>query len=420
MVCPKCGNKVGQEEAFCGHCGTPNTSQLPAPAMQHFSSPSSVQYNQHPGTPGIYPRMTPSQSGTPGQLPPQPQTSPLAGNSSIPSIAPRTANSTNQFWQYAPKQQGTFYHDATEAMNFLPGPPAQNDASRTQQGFPDSNPSANYPLRDPHSSQQLPLQNRQFNASGYLQPPFVTGQQYHHATRIQPPSLLKQTNGPLLLFVSICCAAIFLGAVVIGSLLLMKNSATHTHKAASRVIATVATKPPATPAPTVVAPTPTPLPTMLPTPPADAGFAWCGQSCVALNFATEYPATWQAGAVPNTNAIQFANPAQPDQYAIFKNQGPTASDAGTLVGNDLQAAYATQPGYTAPTATAPTTISGETWIKAVAYYQGASQQEEVTVLATVHGGKAYVIDLNAPTSQFATVSAQIFVNMLAKFQFLAT
>src|SRR5207248_5451751 len=134
------------------------------------------------------------------------------------------------------------------------------------------------------------------------------------------------------------------------------------------------------------------------------GFVWCGQLCVTGNFTTEYPGTWQAGMTPTTNAIQFANPAQTDQYALFKGQGPTVSDAGTLVNNELQASYATQPGYTAPTSTLAATVSGETWIKTVAYYQGASQQEEVEVLATVHNSKAYVIDLNAPTSQFVAIN----------------
>jgi hypothetical protein len=122
---------------------------------------------------------------------------------------------------------------------------------------------------------------------------------------------------------------------------------------------------------------------------------------------------------PTTNAIQFANPAQTDQYMLFKGQGPTVSDAGTLVNNELQASYANQPGYTAPTSTSAATISGETWLKAVAYYQGTSQQEEVEVLATVHGGKAYMIDLNAPTSQFVAVNGQAFVYILERLQFLA-
>jgi hypothetical protein len=157
----------------------------------------------------------------------------------------------------------------------------------------------------------------------------------------------------------------------------------------------------------------------VPTPTPDPGFVWCGQLCVTGNFTTEYPGTWQAGMTPTTNAIQFANPAQTDQYAIFKGQGPTVSDAGTLVSNELQASYATQPGYTAPTTTSAATISGETWIKAVASYQGTSQQEEVEVLATVHGSKAYVIDLNAPTSQFVAVNGQAFVYILGKLQFSA-
>lgn len=415
MICPKCGNTVGQDEGFCGLCGTPNISPLSLPAGNNFpSSTTTIRGNQQPGQPGTFNTqagMAPSLFGVPQpqphQLPMRPPTSPLAENSSLMQqpVQPRPVHIANQRGQYTPQQQGNFYHDATEAIK----------------PSPDIRTLGNYASPGTYTPQQPISQDGQYRSSGYLQPPFNTGQQYYSGTRIQPPpSQQRQQPNAIMIVVSVCCLVVFLGAVAIGGFILTKQKEAQVNKTSSVNTVTRATTLVSTATPQS-SPTPisTPSPTVAPTPTPDPGFVWCGQLCVTGNFTTEYPGTWQAGMNPTTNAIQFANPAQTDQYVLFKGQGPAASDAGTLVNNELQASYAVQPGYTAPTSTLAATISGETWIKAVAYYQGASQQEEVEVLATVHNSKAYVIDLNAPTSQFVAINGQAFVYILEKFQFSA-
>ena len=113
------------------------------------------------------------------------------------------------------------------------------------------------------------------------------------------------------------------------------------------------------------------------------------------------------------------NPAQQDEYAAFKVPVAQAnSNASTLVDNDLQSGFSSQPGYIAPTSKSVTTIGGETWTYAVAYYQLNNQKERVEVFATVHAGKGYVIELQAADSQFDAVNSQYFQTMIGRFQFL--
>jgi hypothetical protein len=408
MICPKCGNSISQNEGFCGQCGAPNISQLLA-VENNFPSSLPTQSNQQPGTFNTSAGMAHSLSGapqpSPQQLPLRPPTSPLAENPALmqQQAPPRPAHQAKQPGQYTPQQQGNFYHDATEAIKPLPGVRSLG----------------NYASPSTYTPQHPVSQGGQYSNAGYPQPPFVTGQQYHPGTRIHPPSSLQQQGmRPIVLIVSICTVVVFLGMVVIGSFILTRPKDVQVRQTTQAITANRAATPAATPMPvSSPTPVPTPSPTIVPTPTPDPGFVWCGQLCATSNFTTEYPGTWQAGMTPTTNAIQFVNPVQTDQYVLFKGQGPTASDAGTLVNNELQVSYANQPGYTAPTSTSAATVSGETWIKAVAYYQGTSQQEEVEVLATVHGNKAYVIDLNAPSSQFVAVNGQAFVYILEKLQF---
>jgi hypothetical protein len=54
----------------------------------------------------------------------------------------------------------------------------------------------------------------------------------------------------------------------------------------------------------------------------------------------------------------------------------------------------------------------------VAYYQTDTQRERVVVYATVHQGKAYIIELEAPDPQFDGINAQYFGYILNKFQFV--
>jgi hypothetical protein len=230
MICPKCGNTVSQNEVFCGQCGAPSTPQLPLPAENNFPSSTSTRGNQQleqPGTFNAHAGMAPSLFGPPHQSPPRPQTSPLPDNSSLMQhIPPRPAHITNQPGQYTPQQQGNFYHDATEAMSPWPGVKTLgNNAS----------PSAYAPPQPtPHGGQ--------YSSSGYPQPPFATGQQYHPGTRIQPPpSQQKQQHNPVILIVSVCSIVVFLGAIIIGGFILTKNRDTQAHRTTPAVTATRAT-----------------------------------------------------------------------------------------------------------------------------------------------------------------------------------
>jgi len=133
----------------------------------------------------------------------------------------------------------------------------------------------------------------------------------------------------------------------------------------------------------------------------------------------EYPNGWNQGQTNDKTGVQFLNPSPQDQYAAFKAppiQGtPNASD---LVDVDLQNVFVSQTGYTPPTSKSVTTIGGETWTYAVAYYKLNDQKERVEVFATIHLKKGYVIELQANDSQFDTVNTQYFSTMIARFQFL--
>ena len=126
---------------------------------------------------------------------------------------------------------------------------------------------------------------------------------------------------------------------------------------------------------------------------------------------------WNEGQTQDKTGIEFLNPASQDEYAAFKTPGPTTSTADALVTSDLQANFATQPGYTPPTGTQSTTIGGVTWVYQVAGYQLNNQPEQIEVYATVFQGKGYLIELQAASSQFNAVNTQYFATMIGSFQF---
>jgi len=131
----------------------------------------------------------------------------------------------------------------------------------------------------------------------------------------------------------------------------------------------------------------------------------------------EYPQGWNQTTDGAPTNIRFVNPIVNDQYAEFKTPGATSNNASQLVTNDLQSTYASQPGYIAPTGSSTATIGGENWFYETAYYQLNGQQEQVQVYATIHQQNAYIIELEAATSQFPTVNTQTFMTMLGRFQF---
>ena len=115
MRCPKCGNEVSQDEAFCGQCGTP-TRPLPQ-RTEMVQAPRSgllQTYNQNNSP---TPEVAPDAYGT-SPIPPasayNPNMPPFQGGSMAPP------NQTPIITPSDPRQQTDFYQDATEAMSSLP------------------------------------------------------------------------------------------------------------------------------------------------------------------------------------------------------------------------------------------------------------------------------------------------------------
>jgi hypothetical protein len=170
------------------------------------------------------------------------------------------------------------------------------------------------------------------------------------------------------------------------------------------------------PSPTM---TPSPTPTVSPTPsvpPADPGFAYCTDPCAARGFVTEFPQGWLQSS-PDTATVIFNSPTQNDVLATFRTPGPSTDTADVLVTNDLNAHYATQPGYVVTTTFANRTIGGVSWTYEVATFQNSGVTEQVYVYATISSNNAYIIELQAPQQQYQTVDTSYFEYMLNRFQF---
>lgn len=408
MTCPKCGNEVNQEETFCGQCGTSNTffTQLPERSSPPTSSGLLGTYGTNPASSlldGSRPQLLSNTHNT--NTPYPPTVAPVYSQSLAEPLIP------NQ--QAINPQLSGLHADATEAMSAL----LSNQNQHSGTGYP---PQLSLPGTAMPSQFGPPMQSFQSSNSAYSrypQQPFATGQRYEHP-HAQPTHVQqKHQNSTVILVASICLVVVLISliGIVAASFNKAQQSNQQTTASTPSPVATIAPTP--TPSPTT-APTPTPSPTALPTPIPDVGFLWCGPVCANDSFMTEYPDTWQPGAATNAGGIQFMNPAQPDQYAAFKAEGPTTSPAGTLLESDLQTNFAVKANYEPPTTTSTATISGETWATAIVYYQTDTQRERVQVYATVHQGNAYIIELQAPDSQFDTVNAQFFLVMLNKFQFL--
>ncbi|GCE16331.1 hypothetical protein KDK_01310 [Dictyobacter kobayashii] len=155
----------------------------------------------------------------------------------------------------------------------------------------------------------------------------------------------------------------------------------------------------------------------------EAGFTWCGSECAPSGFIDEYPLGWQLSALPSVAGAQFVNPQQPDQIAVYKRLDNPTMAADQLLAAEIQTTYASKPGYEAPQP--PTgqaaTIGGETWSTAtIAYMSDNQTKEHVAVCVTVHQGKIFVMEFQAPDAQFAQVSTAYYNIMIGKFQFIQT
>jgi len=267
-----------------------------------------------------------------------------------------------------------------------------------------------------------PFQAGSYTHHSYPQvAPYQAGQSYAGyppQPRLTPPipPPQKRQNNTALIIASILLVLALLAVIAFGTLYLLRGHSSPRPAITPTPVPTTAPTPTPTPSPTATA-TPSPTPTPIPTPAPDANFTWCGTACTSNGFIVEYPNGWNQGQTADKAGVQFLNPAQQDEYAAFKTPGQTSSNASDLVSLDLQTNYSTQPGYIPPTTMLSTTIGGYNWTYAIAYYTLNSQKEQVRVYATVHQGKAYIIELQAMDSQFDNVNTHYFSFMIGRFQF---
>jgi len=426
MKCPRCGNEVSAEEAFCGQCGNPNTPPAQPTEMVQKPLPHSGHLNSYPAE-GTFGPQNPAHRQN-GQ-----NVQPFA-NTQRPSLPQQAPSFTPPLQEPASHQQTEFYQDATEAISL----PPSNPNARYQQPFSPTPPTA-YPQQggvpgqygfqasqQPQASQVQPRPNGSYVGQAYPPPqPIQSGLGYNREGRKLPQPPQKQQNGVLVFVVSICLVIALLSAVGVATFYALRGHTPEPQNPSVQTVPTEAPTPTATVAPTTVpSPTVAPTTTIVPTattpatPPPDANFVYCGQPCATDGFSTEYPQTWTATPLSGVQGIQFANPAAVDQSATFKTPGPTAGASSDLVQMDLQQNFMNKSGYTVVTPNSTVHIGGETWFREVITYQGTPQQEYVEVYGDVHGGKGFILELQASTDQFPAVNTQYFENITGRFLFL--
>ena len=427
MRCPRCGNEVSPNEAFCGQCGTPVSFPAQPAEMVNTSAPR----NGQPGTYNTYnpnfPNMPPTGQGQgtyPSQMPP----SSMYNNATMPAppsgqLAPNQQQPQQPLGPVGPQQQTGFYQDATGAITSLPPNRGQGyppGYSQPQQGYTGIQGQSGY--AGSQYNAQVPFQATNFPLTNYPASPTPPGQGqgYGYGTQLQPTPPPKKQTSAVLVFAIVALIVAIITVSAFGAIFFLHNHGSKT-AAVPTVAPTVAVTPTTVPSPTpspvpTVTPTPVPSPTVASTPTPDANFVWC-TTCTTNGYLVEYPQGWNQTTDGAPTNIRFVNPGASDQYAEFKTPGVAQSNASQLIANDLQSTYASQQGYTPPTGKSTATIGGENWNYETAYYQLNGQQEQVQVYATVHQQNAYIIELEAATSQFPTVNTQTFMTMLGRFQF---
>ncbi len=299
------------------------------------------------------------------------------------------------------------------------------------QSYPTIYPQQNYvsssmPVGYSETGQQIPqLQPFQSgNYTGTMYPPtqtFPTGQGYGMPPVFTPPPPKKRSNLALII-ISICITLALITILAFGATYLLHNNASNkTQSSHQNATATSIPTPTTAPSPsptTAPSPTPSPSPTLTPTATPDAGFILCDTTCISNGYSVEYPSAWLQKPTNDATGTQFTNLSQGDEFAAFKTPGITKLNAGQLVNTDLSN-FSSQQGYNAPTPTPSSnaTIGGENWSYQIAYYQLNGQTVRIEVYATIHQGKAYIIELQALDSQFDAVNTQYFERMLVRFQF---
>src|SRR6266700_108010 len=233
MKCPRCGNEVSREEAFCGQCGAPNTQ--PANPTEMMGTPP--PYNGHTGT--QYPGR-PSTSA-------QPQTFPT-GTQAPPHTNIPPASSFLAQQNPAPNQQTGFYQNATEAMSAFSGPPDQTyHTGYQQQGFTGASMAGGYPGTGQFGSQtQHPFQTG--NYTGQMPPTqqsFPTGQNYDYGTygafRTGTPPPPKPSRGPMVAVICVCLVLVLIVGIGVANFIITRNQTASQGTAAATATAATST-----------------------------------------------------------------------------------------------------------------------------------------------------------------------------------
>ncbi len=392
MRCPNCSNEISLGETFCGQCGTPIAlSAKPVDPTHRQGLLSSGYYGSTSST------SVPSRTGMSSPINNQPPMMPTGS------------------------QQYGFHQDPTQAMSILPSQQAQGYPTEyAQQQFGNPVVTNGYSVTGQYAPQMQPIQSGNYTAtmSPLTQTP-ANGQGYGVPPGFTPQPPKKQKNTALIIL-SACIVVALIAILAFGASFFIHNNTTN-KKQLSHQNATATSIPTPTLAPSLsptATPSPTPSPTLAPTSTPDVGFTFCNNICTSNGFSVEYPSSWSQSPTTDSTGTQFTNPSQADELAAFKTPGMTTMNAGQLVNNDLSN-FSSQPGYTAPTPTPSSnaTIGGENWSYQIAYYQLNGQTTRVEVYATVHQGKAYIIELQAIDSSFDMVNTQYFERMLAIFQF---
>ncbi|WP_338251215.1 hypothetical protein [Dictyobacter halimunensis] len=274
----------------------------------------------------------------------------------------------------------------------------------------------NLPRRN---SQHLPHQRSPY-------PPAPSYEAFQHqpynAQSGGPPSTAKLRRGPshsTILVACICLVLVFIGAIGLSTMYV--TSQHNRQKATQEPLHTYKTTV-AMPTTTTAGMSATATPLTVPTTVPEAGFTWCGSDCAPDGFIDQFPVGWQASTLSGVTGFQFVNPQQPDQVAVFKRLDNPTATADQLLAGEIQAVYAGKPGYETPQPPAgqAATIGGETWSTASIAYMNNQTKEHVTICATVHQGKNFVLEFQAPDTQFAQVSTAYYNIMIGKFQFTQT
>lgn len=402
MKCQNCGNELGQEEVFCGQCGAPNAT--PAQPTEMMQAP--VQRNGLPGD--AYHNRT-------NAFPPN-QPNPVFPSDNVPGPQQSAIR------QPQPQQAGGFYQDATEAIQFVPGTPANYPpAAFPQSGFNSGSMAGGYPGSGQFGSQIQPQQSQFLtgNYPGQTFPPTQMGMPSGQFAQSgfgtsQPP--LKKSNVALIVGI-VCLVFAIVTVSVFGALFALRNNQSQP----TPVVQATATPTP-TPSPTAT-PTPSPTPTIAvtPTPAPDPNFDWCGGQCTQNGFSIEVYQGWGTQATTD-QGVQFMSP---DQQTYASVKAPTSSSSpNDLINSDLQEiASQNNATATAPLSACPPQqpIGGNSWTCEMTTLQSNGEQTvlQAMIYATVYQGKSYVIELVATQDTFANNQGTYFTPMLNSFKFVA-